>query len=258
MSDGFNQIKETRHGRMLYNINDEYVGRSLDLYGEYSEGEIDLFSRVVAPGDIVLDIGANIGAHTIWLAKATLPDGAVIAYEPQRYSFQSLCANLALNSITNAIAFWQAVGEQPGRITVPIGDPRRRNNFGGLELGKYQQGDQVVVVRIDDLGLPRCKLMKVDVEGMELAVLKGAAQTIARLRPVLYVEDDRPSLSANLQHYIASLGYDMYWHYPPLFNPDNFFGNRENVFGKLVSKNLLCVPAGVPVNGLTRVQVSPG
>lgn len=251
----FNRLKDTRHGRMLYNINDQYVGRSLDLYGEYSEREVDFFKRVVAPGDLVLDIGANIGAHTVWFAKAVAPGGAVLAFEPQRITFQTLCANLALNNTLNTMAFWQAVGDEPGRILVPVIDPRAPNNFGGLELGKYEKGEQVPVVRVDDLGLPRCKLIKVDVEGMELSVLKGATRTIQQTRPILYVENDRTQLAGDLIRYIAALGYDQYWHRPPLFNPNNFLGHKENIFGRIMSHNMICVPAGTPVEGLSRVDV---
>ena len=251
----FNRLKDTRHGRMLYNVNDQYVGKSLDVYGEYSEGEVEFFARVVGRGDLVIDVGANIGAHALWFAKATAPTGAVMAFEPQRLLFQTMCANFALNNIINAMAFWQAAGEQPGRIAVPVIDPRTPNNFGALELGKYEKGDQIPVIRIDDLGVPRCRLLKVDVEGMELSVIKGATRTIQQFRPVLYVENNRTHLSADLVRYIATLGYDQYWHRPPLFNPNNFFGNKENIFERIISRNMVCVPAGTPVEGLPRVDV---
>src|SRR5947199_9441604 len=122
-TEGFNHLKDCRHGRMLYNVNDAYVGRSLDLYGEYCEGEIELFKQLVRPGDVVIEVGANIGAHTVWLARATSPGGAVIAFEPQRLAFQTLCANLALNDIVNALAYQQACGRKPGYIFVPVLDP---------------------------------------------------------------------------------------------------------------------------------------
>ena len=60
MSDeGWNRLKDCRHGRMLYNVNDRYIGRSLDLYGEFSEAEVELFRQIVRPGDIVVEVGAN-------------------------------------------------------------------------------------------------------------------------------------------------------------------------------------------------------
>src|SRR5687768_6606900 len=85
----FNRLKDCRYGRMLYNVNDLYVGRSLDLYGEFSEGEVEVFRQLVRPGDLVMDVGANVGAHTVWFAKAVGPGGVVLAFEPQRLVFQA-------------------------------------------------------------------------------------------------------------------------------------------------------------------------
>ena len=58
------QVKHTRFGYMIYCIHDEYVGRSLDLYGEFSPDESKVFDRFVKPGMSVIDVGANIGVHT--------------------------------------------------------------------------------------------------------------------------------------------------------------------------------------------------
>jgi FkbM family methyltransferase len=227
---------------MLYNVNDTVVGRSLDIYGEYSEGEIDLFRAYVRPAQVVVEVGANIGAHTVFLAKHVGSQGLVVAIEPQRLVFQTLCANLALNSIANVVCSQQASGAQAGTIHVPPLDPFSKNNFGGLALGQYQQGQAVAIVPLDAFGLQRCHFIKIDVEGMEEDVLRGAANTIARYRPILYVENDRTTKSDSLVRYIASLGYRMVWHRPLLFNPHNFFSNAEDVFANMVSFNLLCLP----------------
>ncbi len=253
----FNRQKQCRHGLMLYNVHDLYVGRSLDLYGEFSQGEVDLFQQIVKPGQLVVEVGANIGAHTVWLAQTVGPTGTVIAFEPQRIVYQTLCANLALNSLTNVHCLCAAAGKAPGEIVVPPLDYSQTNNYGGLELGGYQQGETVYVVTIDSLKLPRCHFLKIDVEGMEQAVLEGAVQTIAAFAPILYVENDRQHKSAALIRCLDGLGYNLYWHRPPLFNPNNFSGNPENVFSNIVSLNMLCLPRKVPqsVTGLQPVQV---
>lgn len=258
-SKQFNRLKECRHGRMLYNINDAFVGRSLNAYGEYGEGEIELFTQLVRPGDVVVEAGANIGAHTLWFAKATAPDGFVVAFEPQRLAFQTMCANLALNDITNALAYQQACGRERGQLMVPILDPTVQQNFGGLALGAEKDGDEVPVVPIDEMKVPRCRLLKADVEGMELEVLQGAQRLIERCKPALYVENNdtegTTAKSKELIKFIASLGYELYWHTPPLFNPDNFLGNRKDVFPKIISLNMLCMPAGTDVKDLERIEV---
>ena len=239
---GFNRLKQCRHGMMLYNIHDAYVGRSLDQYGEFSEGEVDLLRQFVKPGHVILDVGANIGAHTVWMAQAVGATGIVLAFEPQRIVYQTLCANLALNSITNVHCFHAAVGKAPGQIIVPPLDYSRTNNFGGLELGGYRHGEMVPTLNIDGLNLPKCDLLKIDVEGMEQEVLQGAVQVIAARSPTLYVENDRKEKATSLIRFIDDLGYNMYWHTPALYNPNNFTGNSQNVFGRVVSMNMLCLP----------------
>lgn len=253
----FNCLKPCRHGMMLYNVHDVYIGRSLELYGEFSEGEAALFQQVVWPGQVVLEVGANIGAHTLLLAQLVGLTGAVLAFEPQRIVYQTLCANLALNSVTNVHCFHAALGKAPGRIAVPGIDYSHTSNFGGLELGSYTEGESVPVLTVDGLNLSRCDFLKIDVEGMEQEVLAGAVQLIAAQAPILYVENDRPQKSDALIRFIDDLGYHMYWHTPPLFNPNNFAGNAGNVFGQIASVNMLCLPKNLPqqVRGLQPVQV---
>jgi FkbM family methyltransferase len=243
----FNRLKACRYGQMLFNVNDMYIGRSLDLYGEFSEGEVDVFRQIVQPGDLVLDIGANIGAHTLFFARQVGPSGRVLAFEPQRIVFQTLCGNMAINGVTNVWCQLAAVGAELGEIRVPWLDCHSVNNFGGLALGGHASGDPVPVITVDSLKLPSCKLIKLDVEGMEEQVLRGAVQTLNDLKPILYVENDRADRAAALIQFIDELGYAMYWHCPPLYNPLNHDQNAVNVFGQIVSKNMVCVHRSVNV-----------
>ncbi len=268
----FNVVQACRHGKLIFNKNDIYIGKSLALYGEYSEGEVDLFRQIVHQGDTVLEVGANLGAHTLALAQLVGEGGCVHAFEPQRLVFQTLAGNLALNSVTNVFAYQKAVGEAPGRIMVPVLDYRREVNWGGLELGGWEQGEAVEQITIDSLSLTACHFIKVDVEGMELSVLKGARQTIRRFEPLLYVENDRADKAPTLIAYLDELGYDLYWHQPPLYSESNYFGNKEDVFRQLrrdenggevyltvVSLNMLCLPRARHINpqGFEKIDVGP-
>jgi len=252
---GSNRLKKTRYGTLLYNPMDRYVGRSIDLYGEYSDEEATLLRSLLKPGAVALDIGAHIGPHTLALADSIGPKGAVLAFEPQRVLFQMLCANMALNNHTNVYCYHAAVGDRPGSVFVPELDYTVGNNFAGLALGGYNQGEKVRLQTVDGLDLQRCDFMKIDVEGMELEVLKGAQKTIERFRSALYIENDRKEKSAQLIEHVRSIDYDLYWHRPPLFNPHNFAGNRDNVFEGIVSINMLCFHNGLKaeVSGLERV-----
>ena len=75
---------------MLYSTKDIYIGRSLDLYGEFSEGEVHFFGQVLQPGMIAIDVGTNIGCHTVFMAKRVGPGGAVIAFRRTRAPASSI------------------------------------------------------------------------------------------------------------------------------------------------------------------------
>jgi FkbM family methyltransferase len=243
------RVKRCRHGVMLYHLNDRYVGRSLDVYGEYSEAEVELFRHILRPGMLALDIGANIGAFTVPMARAVGPEGRVLAFEPQRALHQMLCANLSLNALWNVRAVDMGVAQQRSVAVAPFIDFSEVNNFGGAALRSDGPGEPVQLAAIDDLELTVCHLLKVDVEGMERAALAGAAGTIARCRPILYVENAYADTSPALIEQIKGYGYRLYRHVPPLFNPGNFFGHDADIFDGIASYNMLCVPresAGQP------------
>lgn len=252
---GFNELRECRFGPMLYNRNDAYVGASLRKYGEHSYLEHELVSHLVRSGDLVVEAGANIGAHTVGLSRLAGAKGAVLAFEPQRVVFQTLCANLALNQCKNVYALQQALGERDEEVLVPAPEPATEGNFGGVSLFGVTHGERVPMRRLDALQLPACHFIKADVEGMEVELLHGARETIAKYRPVMYVENDRESRSGELIGLLLGMGYELYWHLPPLFNRDNFARERENIFPNIVSINMLCLPAGAapPVSDLRRI-----
>jgi FkbM family methyltransferase len=254
-ADGFNALAMCRTGPILYNRNDMYVGASIGKYGEFSEGETELFRQLIGPGALVVEGGANIGVHTVSLSMLVGAQGSVLAFEPQRIVFQTLCANLALNSCVNVRAFQCGLGSEAGEIIVPFLDPCLPANFGGLSLLEAENGEPVRLTTIDDLGLAACHMIKLDVEGMEVEALKGAARTIAAHRPLMYVENDRQARSPELVALLFSWRYRLYWHTPPLYSPNNFAGDSENIFGNIRSMNLLCLPRelAITVNGLTEL-----
>jgi FkbM family methyltransferase len=234
-------VGQCRYGPMMYLRRDACVGRSLHEYGEFSEGEVEIFRSVLRPGDIAVDIGANIGAHTIPMAQLVGPTGFVFCFEPQRILFNILCGNVALNELVNVKAYPLALGRAPGQTRVMPLDYRGANDFGGVPLGGAQ-GEPVAVATLDQIGLAKVRFMKIDVEGMEIEVLLGAKGLLARDRPLLYVENDRLDKSEALVAQLIADGYRMWWHVPPLFNPANFRGNADNVFADILSFNMLCLP----------------
>lgn len=243
VSAAFNVLVQTRYGPFLCNRNDLYIGRSLRLYGEVNELELQLLRALTPEGGTVLDIGANIGSHTVPLAQHVGPRGNVFALEPQRIVFQTLCGNVALNSLTNVECHWAAVGDAPGTILIPQIDYTQEANFGAIEISTFGVGRPVPQIVLDDfVGLPRVDLVKIDVEGMEERVLGGGRSFFGRFRPILYVENDRPEKSHALITCLWGLGYRLFWHLPSFFNPANYRANAENAFPNLIASNMLCIP----------------
>jgi FkbM family methyltransferase len=238
------KILQTRHGPMMALAGDRYITGSLETYGEFSPSEWTMLAQVVKSGQTVVEVGANIGSHSVPLARACFP-GSLYLFEPQQRVFQILCANLALNDVKNAYAYPEACAETEGFVVLPTVDYSAAGNFGGVSVSLKGDGVRGMSARatpLDSLDLAACHLIKIDVEGFEAQVVRGAAKTIARHRPVLYVENDRVASQQELISLIAGLDYRLYWHAPPLFRADNFNGVAQNIFGRIVSLNMLCLP----------------
>jgi hypothetical protein len=117
--------------------------------------------------------------------------------------------------------------------------------------------ERVQVMTLDRFELPQCRLLKVSLDQETLGLFQGATATIQRYQPVLYLESWQWETSKPLVSYLSSLGYDLYWHRPPLYNPKNFFHNPENIFGTATAFNILGFHRDqrIAVQGMERVAV---
>jgi len=245
---------------MLVNSNDIFMGQSYLRYGECCEPEIEILLSLLRFPGMVVDVGANMGVHTVPLALELARQGrAMLALEPQPVIFQQLCANLALNGLMNVLALPYACGSEPGVVSFTAPDYRREGNFGGVSVSA-QGGISAVVTApcrpLDEIVQQApVALIKIDVEGFELEVLKGAKNTIARCHPALYVENDRVEKSASLIHWLMDHGYRLWWHIAMLYNPNNYLGNKENSYGTAGSFNMLCLhrDCNIKIEGSTEI-----
>lgn len=238
----FNGLTATRWGMMIYHRNDFFIGRSLEKYGDFAPEETDLFKKLVEPGSIVIDGGANQGAFTVPLAKMVGEQGGVFAIEPQRLTYQVLCGNLAINSLANVHAIHAALGSENGATRIPIPDLRTSVHTGEVTADPAKRGERVQVITIDSLGLSRLALLKLDIEGHERAAIQGARRTIAAHKPVIYVENDKPEHFRELIADIRNLDYRLFWHFSAMFPANNWQGETENIFAGIVNSNMLCLP----------------
>lgn len=250
MNKQFNKQIKARNGLCLYNKNDQYIGRSIETYGEFSQLEADMFTQICKDGDTVIEVGANIGAHTQLFSNLVGNRGKVLAFEPQRIVFQTLNANIALNSMINVFTYQNALGKEEKTLFIPPINYETNGNFGGISIDGFKEGEAIKQLPLDSFieEINSLKLIKIDVEGMECDVIKGSKKIIKKFKPLLYVENDRQEKSQELIELIQSLNYKLYWHLPSLFNKDNFFKNKTNIFGSIVSVNMLCIHKDLKIN----------
>jgi FkbM family methyltransferase len=243
-SNGYMSIGRTRFGPLAYLSADTVIGRSVALYGEWAFHEIELLLSLLRPGDTALDIGANIGTHTIPFAGRVGNSGFVYAFEPQRVVYQMLCANAALNGLANVYAFQAGVSDHDGIVRIDNAQLMKGGNVGNFSINETNTGEEVHLLQLDSLNLPCVRLIKVDVEGMELNVLRGAQQLISRDRPYLFVENNIPDRSEAVLRELESLYYTAYWHFDDYYNSANFYGNQTNFLAAVGRPeiNLLCIP----------------
>lgn len=212
------------------------IGKCFELYGQYSESEIAMMRAFLREGDVVIDVGANIGDLTLPLSQAVGPTGRVYAFESHPETFNILGANLALNQVRNVRTLNYFVARDDSAETA---SPHYGATAYIGDVWKPQ------FMPLDALDLAQCTLIKVDVDGHELEVLRSGEMQIERFRPVLYFENDVREASRDLLSFVQQLGYDMYWHPASVFEPDNFFGNPVNHWGPrdIVSEMVLAVPS---------------
>jgi FkbM family methyltransferase len=245
------KTKQCRHGLFSFYENDMYVGKSLANYGEFSPDEVSVFDMVLRPDDVAIEVGSNIGALTVPLAQRCKK---LYAFEPHPENMTLLRTNIDQNDLTNVKTFMVAIGDHDGHISLPTLD-----DLGNIDIERDNKGKAYTISlhRLDDYYWEeKIKFIKIDAEGSELDILKGASGLIARDRPIMYIENDRKEKSPELVGWLIDNGYTMYWHRPPLFYGGNFANNPRNVFGNTVSISMVCVAneSGIKVDSLEEVS----
>jgi FkbM family methyltransferase len=187
------------------------------VYGSFEDYIARLFSYLVRPGDRCVDVGANIGLHTVRLAKLAGPQGEVIAVEPDPEIARRAAENLALNGLANAriiqAAASAAAGESVSLYRAADLNPNR--GMASLHAHTYLTGaaTQVQTITIDEACPGPVALMKIDVEGHEAAVVAGAERTIEQYSPAIVFEYAPELLADRAQcpfGKLAEAGYLLY------------------------------------------------
>lgn len=201
----------------------EGIDFSIWLLGTFEPSTVSQYSRILKEGDTVLDIGANIGAHTLHLARCVGAGGRVVAIEPTDFAYGKLTRNLALNGalqtrvLTVQAMLAAADTEKVAQPTYSSWPLEAADDGHPLHLGRLMSCDGARIRSLDALveecGLARVDLMKIDIDGFECEMLRGARRTLERWRPVLvmefapYVLLERGASLAEMLALLAGVGY---------------------------------------------------
>ena len=186
-------------------------------FGSWEKHFAELFSYLAGPGDRCVDVGANIGVHTVRLARLVGADGEVISIEANPEVARRTGSNIALNRLANVRLVAAAAGEASGQARLYVPGPRDTNRArASVRRYPYLTGETatVPVVTVDELcaGAP-VALIKIDVEGHEAAVVRGAADVIARSAPSVVFEHCPPLLRDATESpfgWFAERGYQLF------------------------------------------------
>jgi FkbM family methyltransferase len=209
--------KVTRHG-INYELD---IGDFLDWHVYYGldEGNKHFLYELAKAGDVVLDVGANFGETVFMLSQKVGSAGRVFAFEPDPMNYEKLKKNEMLNSFSQLSCYQLAVSDEAR--TYSLYRLSERNPAGNRILAESGPNSvQVSAVRLDDFlkenSVSRVALIKIDVEGFESHVLRGATKTLKEFRPTLFIELDDLNLreqgdsAADLVRFLEGFSYRIF------------------------------------------------
>lgn len=234
----------SEYGLVIVNQNDSNQFASLQEAGRSLDHEDIVFLSDLVPqlppNPVIMDVGANYGLYTLALGKAAEKvGGKVISIEGQRILSYMVKGSVALNSLTNVYCYNVVLGAERGRLNIPQYNYRQAGSFGSVEFDKTSSDvgqqrlpdtpdEQVEVVTLDNFNLDRLDLLKMDIEGMEIAALGGGIPTLGRCKPLIWVEWLK-SNRAHLLEVLKALNYNVYEHGWDFFCiPAEQYGELQN------------------------------
>jgi len=192
-------------------------GKFIFTFRENYEPELAYLERILSPGKVFIDVGANFGVYTLVASRLVGTTGKVIAFEPTAQSFAILQQNIELNHFSNVRAFQVALAQSRSRAWLyhgrdPVGNSLRKDPLCGSD------GEEVQIEKLDQVleenGIGGVDAIKIDVEGAEALVLQGAIRCLTTRRPIVIFEfNPRCAERFGLSPYAArdflkSLGYE--------------------------------------------------
>jgi FkbM family methyltransferase len=188
-------------------------------FGIKDEGRDELYA-LTKTGAIIFDIGTNVGETLMNFAKLVGPNGFVHGFEPDTVNHARCMQNIKLNDFKNIVINKKGLGNVPGKFSLMVDTPSNRGGNRISEKAGEKDVETIDVITLDDyvsdFSLDRLDLIKIDVEGFEFNVLKGAEKTITKFKPALFIElddnnlKDQQSSAKDLVEFLIGMGYEIF------------------------------------------------
>jgi FkbM family methyltransferase len=188
----------------------ETLGISTLINGEFEKAERSYLASLLTEGSVAIDVGANIGMFSLSLAKAVGLTGKVISFEPVVETAKRLQRNAHLNRCTNITVHVVAVGDREGEIEIIASSDAAYSSTQSISKGNGEIRE-VPMTTLDTVwksaNLPKIDVIKIDVEGAEAMVARGAVRMLQTCRPVILLEATGRSELSELDALLLPLGF---------------------------------------------------
>jgi FkbM family methyltransferase len=200
------------------------------------------FKNLIDSGDIVIDVGANWGLHTLYLSELVGSDGCVIAVEPFPPAFAELEWHLLANNCSNVKAVSVAIGDASGQASFAPGESASTGSLLEYAPNSLSPKEKIAVsIReldsiVEDFEIGKLKLVKIDVEGAETKVLSGSRKTMERYHPYFVIDLHTPEQDVSVASLLTSAGYRLSrLSGPPIQRTDTGWPDPDGVWGSILA-----------------------
>lgn len=184
-----------------YQWDDKYIGQRIAL-GKYEPYLTKLILEKIGPESVVVDVGANMGYYSLLAGKTAKK---VYAIEPEELNFSILKKNTQSNGLKNVELIKAAGGSRQGKVTIK----RAKINPGAHKV-EMERGE-IKMIRLDDLIKEKVDVIKIDVEGMESEVIRGAKNLIEKWKPVIFLEYGINSRNKEMIKFLKQVYGAIFW-----------------------------------------------
>jgi len=231
------RVAETRYGILQYSPCETTLAQSLESYGEWLQPQLDLLAGLLPSGAVVVEAASGIGAHALALARLIGTSGHLLTYEADPVLLRMLRQNLQINAIGTMVTVMSRdlLGLTPS-VSFQVGVSAEVDSSRTAHDVEHMQDT------VDDLGLSRLDLLKINDAGAAIRIFEGASETLWRLRPALFIDISNIPDLGQWADRVRDFGYRSWSVHTALYNPRNFNCRSVDVFDGRTALALCAIP----------------